>query len=152
MTTIDPTQPPSAQPAPQPDMQTLIGNYWNAKHLADHWKAQEKEARLALANAMCASDDGYKNKTMNLGTHKLKLDVTREIKIDQRDPEFLAWWNDATTTVELKNKVMTIVPSTLKPSLSGYNGLDDAIKMRIAPAVRIAESLSIKFDPITDER
>lgn len=150
MTTVDPTQPPSTTPAP--DLPTLISAYWNAKHLADHWKAQEKQARLALADALSSGHDGYKNKTMDLGTHKLRMDVTRDIKIDFKHPEFLKWWNAPTTTNEQRNAVAQTVPASLKASLSGYNTLSVDEKNLISPAVRISELVSIKFDEIKDER
>lgn len=148
MTTVDPTQP---QPQ-QPDLPTLIGAYWNAKHLADHWKAQEKQARLALADALCADSEGYKNKTLDLGTHKLRMDVTRELKLDLKNPEFLNWWNAPNRTNEQRNALVHTVPATLKPSLAGYNSLSLEDKNLISPAVRIAESISIKFEEQKDER
>lgn len=147
--TFDTTAPPPAA-EPQLSTQDLIAEYWNAVHYQEFWADKVKTLKLQLADRLCLTESGYKNKTLDLGSMKLELAVKRELKVAVQDPNFLAWWK--TATVEEKNLVMKTVPSSLKPSMSGYNSLSQASKNAIATAINITESVGVKFVEKKDDR
>lgn len=150
--TIDTTAPPPPVDAPAPvPTDQLIREYWDAVHFTEFWQSKAKALKMQLADRLCQTEtDGYKNKTLDLGSHKLELVVKRDLKVAQSDPEFLKWWQ--TASVAEKNLLLKPVPSTLKPSMSGYNALPDASKNAIASAIEITEAVSIKFTEKKDDR
>ena len=148
--TFDTTAPPPPTAAPQPTTQDLIAEYWNAVHYSEFWSEKVKALKLQLADRLCLTEEGYKNKTLDLGPMRLELAVKRELKIAMDDPNFLTWFRAAPP--DQKNLILKTVPASLKPSLSGYNALPKEAKTAIASAITVTESVGVKFVEKKDER
>lgn len=159
MTAVDPTRPPSSASTTEPAAPAaptpaeLITALYQAKQARDYWNAEERRLRLALADVYCAKEDGagYANKTLDVGGgFKLAFTVTRELKVDIASEAFHVWKNAA--GADKFNQLMRIVPSTVKPSMDGYNKLSDEDKAALAGAIKINESVSASFTQAKDER
>jgi len=149
-TTFDTTAPPPPTAAPAPSTQDLIAELWNAEHYKKFWEDRYNTIRAQLADRLCLTEDGYKNKTLDLGSMRLSLTVNRQLKVEMQNPEFLTWWRDAPP--DQKNLILKTKPAKLEPSLSGYNALPKEAKTAIASAIQIKESVSIGFEEKKDER
>ena len=149
MTHVDPTQPPQPQPKPE----EVLAAFWQAKQARDYWAAEEKRLRFMLADMYCndPNSGGYKSRTLDIGGgNKLEMTVTRSIKVATQNEHYLAWHKQA--SADEINTLFITKPSTLAPSLSGFNKLSEETRAAIAPAITFDEAISATFKAPKDER
>lgn len=151
MSNVDPTKPPPPVAAQRTPAE-IIAAFWQAKQAREYWAAEEKKLRFELADMYCANESGgYKSRTLDIGAgSKLEFSVTRNLKVDTRNPLYLEWHKSATP--EKINTLFKTTPPKLSPSLTGYNSLSDQDRAAIAAAISFDESVSATFREVKDDR
>lgn len=138
------------------DLNSAIALYWQEQQALAFYKDRERQAREWLADLLCAADDDYVNKTVQLGEGwRLKMDVKRELRVDKNDerykmlPSMMVSGSDFSAT---EFGAFCKITQVIKHNMTGYRQLPQRIKDYLGSAAQETNTVSIKFEPPKDDR
>lgn len=138
------------------DLNGALALYWQEKQWLADAKERERQSREWLADLLCAADDDYVNKTLDLADGwKLKLEVQRVVKVDKSDERYKMLPAQIKTDTDFSATQFNEfckVTQDIKFNLTGYRKLPQRIKDYLGAAAMEASNYTIKFEPPKENR